>query len=223
MVLTTTEPIAKRRTGRRASDEVRGLILKTAHRLFATQGYHATPTRQIAEEAGVGESVIFRNFGSKAELFETTILTPFGEFVDAWATTWDAKTTAATDPTQIAEAFVKGFYNLAEEHQELLRTLIAARVNGVDPALAEVATRVGGKLANNLDVVRRVLLEHGAARHFRTGDAPVTVAVSVGSVLCLVLLDDWLFAPGKRRPGKARQIKEATQMLLYGVAGASDV
>jgi len=37
------------------------------------------------------------------------------------------------------------------------------------------------------------------------------------------LLDDWLFAPGKRRPGKARQIKEATQMLLYGVAGASDV
>jgi len=68
-------------------------------------------------------------------------------------------------------------------------------------------------------VVRRVLLEHGAARHFRDVDAPVTVAVSVGSVLSLVLLDDWLFSPSQRRPGKARQIKEATQMLLYGVTG----
>ena len=219
----TTDPIVKRRNGRRAPDEVRGLILKAAHRLFSTQGYHATPTRQIADEAGVGESVLFRNFGSKAELFETTILTPFGEFVDEWATTWDAKTTSATDPTQVAEAFVKGFYNLADEHRELLRTLVAARINGADPGLAAVAKRVSGKLANNLDVVRRVLLEHSAARHFRDVDAPVTVAVSVGSVLSLVLLDDWLFSSSQRRPGKARQINEATQMLLYGVTGSSGV
>jgi AcrR family transcriptional regulator len=197
---------------------VRGLILKTAHHLFTTQSYHSTTTRQIADEAGVGESVIFRHFGSKAGLFETTILAPFNEFVDGWAATWDAKTTAATDPRQVAEAFVKGFYNLADEHKELLRTLIAAR-NGGDAGLAEVATRVGGKLASSLGIVRSVLLAHGAARHFRKLDAPVTVAVSVGSVLSLVLIDDWLFSPDQRRPGKARQIEEATQMLLFGVMG----
>jgi AcrR family transcriptional regulator len=220
-VALTTEPNPNRRSARRAPDEVRGLILKAAHHLFTTQGYHASTTRQIADEAGVGESVLFRNFGSKAELFETTILTPFSAFVDQWATAWDAKTTAATDPAQVAEAFVRGFYNLADEHQELLRTLIAARINGVDPGLAGVATRVSGTFANNLGVVRRVLLEHGAARHFRAVDAPVTVAMSVGSVLSLVLLDDWLFSPNQRRPGKSRQIKEATQMLLYGVAGSA--
>jgi AcrR family transcriptional regulator len=200
---------------------VRGLILKTAHQLFISQGYHSTTTRQIADGAGVGESMIFRHFGSKAGLFETTILTPFNEFVDSWASTWDAKTTAATDPTQIVEAFVKGFYDLADEHQALLRTLIAARV-GSDPGLAEVATRVGGKLANSLGIVRRVLMEHGAARHFRTVDAPVTVAVSVGSVLSLVLIDDWLYSPDQRRPGRSRQIKEASQMLLFGVMGHSN-
>jgi len=201
---------------------VRGLILKAAHDLFATQGYHATPTRQIADRAAVGESVLFRHFGSKAELFETTILTPFGEFIDDWSTRWDAKTTSATDPRQVAEAFVKGFYNLADEHRELLRTLIAAGVDGVDPGLAEVAARIGEKFANNLGVVRSVLLEHGAARHFRAVDAPVTVAISVGSVLSLVLLDDWLFVPNQRRPGRDRQIKEATQMLLYGVVGTGE-
>lgn len=200
---------------------MRGLILKTAHHLFTTQGYHSTTTRQIADEAGVGESVIFRHFASKAGLFETTILTPFNEFVDNWANTWDAKTTAATDPIEIVEAFVKGFYDLADEHQALLRTLIAARVGG-DPGLTEVATRVGGKLANSLGIVRRVLVEHGAARHFRALDAPVTVAVSVGSVLSLVLIDDWLYSPDQRRPGKGRQIKEASQMLLFGVMGRSN-
>jgi len=45
----------------------------------------------------------------------------------------------------------------------------------------------------------------------------------VGSVLSLVLLDDWLFPPHQRRPGKTRQIEEATQMLLFGVLGSRPV
>lgn len=139
--------------------------------------------------------------------------------MDDWAATWDASSTSATDAAQVAESFVKGFYNLADEHRELLRTIIAAGVNGADPGLADAASRVSEKLANNLGLVRRVLLEHSAARHFRDVDAPVTVAFSVGAVLSMVLLDDWLFSPAQRRPGRARQIKEASRMLLYGVAG----
>jgi AcrR family transcriptional regulator len=210
-------PIA--RNGRRGADEVRDLVLKAAHRLFSEQGYHGTTTRQIAEVAGVGESVLFRNFGSKAELFETTILSPFSDFVNNWAKTWNASVTSETDPTEIARSFVKGFYGLASEHKELFRTLVAASVKGGEPTLTEVATRVSRKLADNLRAVQVVLQEHGAARHFRELDAPVTVAVSVGSVLSLVLLDDWLFPSDVRRPGRSRQIEETVQMLLYGVTG----
>ena len=205
--------------GRRGADEVRDLVLQAAHRLFSEQGYHGTTTRQIAEEAGVGESVLFRNFGSKAELFETTILSPFSEFVNRWAETWNVTVTSESDPAEVARSFVKGFYGLASEHKELFRTLVAARVKGGESTLAEVAARVSSKLADNLLTVQLVLQEHGAARHFRQLDAPVTVAVSVGSVLSLVLLDDWLFPSDRRRPGKSRQIEEAVQMLLYGVTG----
>ncbi|MFZ0715812.1 hypothetical protein [Mycobacterium sp.] len=116
-------------------------------------------------------------------------------------------------------SFVKCFYGLASEHKELFRTLVAARVNGGEPTLAEVAKRVSSKLADNPRTVQLVLQEHGAARHFRELDAPVTVAVSVGSVLSLVLLDDWLFPSDQRRPGRSRQIEETVQMLLYGVTG----
>jgi hypothetical protein len=60
-------------------------------------------------------------------------------------------------------------------------------------------------------------LHQSEARELRGLNTPVSVAVAVGSVLSLVLLDDWLFPPNRRRPGKARQIEEAAQMLLYGV------
>lgn len=208
------------RNGRRGADEIRKLVLQAARQLFSEQGYHGTTTRQIAEMAGVGESVLFRNFGSKAELFETTILSPFSDFVNEWAKTWNVSVTAESDPVEITRSFVKGFYGLASEYQELFRTLVAARVKGGEPTLAEVAERVSGKLADHLRTVQAVLQEHGAARHFRELDAPVTVAMSVGSVLSLVLLDDWLFPSDRRRPGKSRQIEEAVQMLLYGVTGS---
>lgn len=193
------------------------MVLQAAHRLFTANGYHGTTTQQIAKEAGVGESVIFRNFGSKAELFETAIARPFTDFADEWAARWDVDAASDSDPLEITRSFTKGFYDLATEHRDLLHTLISARPKGGDRALAEVAARVSARLADHLEVLQKVLLQQGEARHLRGLDTPVSVAMAVGSVLSLVLLDDWLFPPHRRRPGKARQIEEAAQMLLHGV------
>jgi AcrR family transcriptional regulator len=216
----STDRPPKSRRQRRAPIEVQELVLQAAHRLFTAHGYHGTTTLQIANEAGVGESVIFRNFGSKAELFETAIARPFTDFVDEWAARWDVDVATDSDPIEITRSFVKGFYALADEHRDLLHTLMAARLKGGDRALAEVADRVSARLADHLRTVQGVLLHHGEARQLRALDNPVSVAMAVGSVLSLVLLDDWLFPPHQRRPGKARQIEEATQMLLFGVLGS---
>jgi AcrR family transcriptional regulator len=208
-----------RRRARRATGEVQDLVLSAAHRLFTARGYQGVTSRQIAEDAGVSESVIFRNFGSKAELFEAAIATPFTDFVDAWAVRWDVRVAADSDPVEITRSFVNGFYELAAEHRELLHTLVAARMNGADRALAEVAGRVSGRLADHLRVMQKVLLQHREARELRDVDPPVTVAVAAGTVLSLVLLDEWLFPPHRRHPSRARQVEEATRMLLYGVTG----
>lgn len=45
-------------------------ILDAAHKLFRSQGYEHTGTREIAVEAGVGEGTIFYHFGSKAGVLE---------------------------------------------------------------------------------------------------------------------------------------------------------
>lgn len=208
-----------RRQVRRPPHEVRALILEAAHRLFTENGYHGTKTREIAEAAEVGESVVFRNYGSKAELFQAAILMPFTDFVTQWATSWDRKPPASSEPEEITRSFVKGFYGFAAEHRELLLTLTAAQVRGGDPALAQVAADMSERFADGLGVMRRVLLSQGTARDYENLDPPVTVAVAVGSVLSVLLLADWLFPTYEKRPSKARQIEELTQMLLHGVSG----
>jgi AcrR family transcriptional regulator len=212
-----TEP--SRRHARRPPQEVRALILEAAHRLFTEHGYHGTKTRVIAEAAEVGESVVFRNFGSKAELFQAAILMPFTDFLSRWAASWDRRPPASSDPEEITRSFVKGFYGFASEHRELLLVLIAAQARGGDPALAKVATEMSERFADGLGVMRRVLLSQGKAREYDHLDPPVTVAVAVGSVLSVILLADWLFPTYEKRPSKARQIEELTQLLLHGVSG----
>lgn len=206
------------RQSRRAPVEVQDLVIEAAHTLFTAQGYHGTKTRQIAERAGVGESVVFRNFGSKAELFEVVILKPFIDFIDEWTAAWSLEPLGSSDPEEIARSFVKGFYGIAADHRELLLTLMTARLKGADEVLAGVAAAVSDQFAVSLKVIRGLLLGHSGARRWEGIDPPATVAVAVGSIMAMVLLDDWIFPAGERRPGRARQLEELTQMLLHGVS-----
>ncbi len=203
---------------RRGPREVQDLVLKAADRLFTSQGYHGTTTRQIAEEAGVGEPVLFRNFGSKAGLFEQATLKPFTEFLANWVSSWEREQPATTDPEKIVRSFVSGFYGVVDEHRELIRTLISARAQGGDQDLDRISAAVSDKFAEGLRIMRRALLAHGEPRHYDRLDPPLTVAVSAGAVMSVLLLDDWLFPGRERKPSRKRQIDELTQMLLHGIA-----
>jgi len=44
-------------------------ILAVARRLFSLQGFRGTTTRQIAEEAGINEAILFRHFRGKDALY----------------------------------------------------------------------------------------------------------------------------------------------------------
>jgi AcrR family transcriptional regulator len=67
-------PTCRQLTSRQRQAEARReQILKTALGLFAAQGFDATSTRQIANEAGIAEGLIFHYFPTKASLL-TAIL-----------------------------------------------------------------------------------------------------------------------------------------------------
>lgn len=54
---------------RMSKEERRTQIIESAMNLFVKNGYHATTTASIAEEAGISEVTLFRYFSSKEELF----------------------------------------------------------------------------------------------------------------------------------------------------------
>lgn len=51
----------------------RDRLLEVAARVYAEAGYHGTTTRRIAEEAGLNEVTLFRQFGNKDALLQEAI------------------------------------------------------------------------------------------------------------------------------------------------------
>jgi AcrR family transcriptional regulator len=54
--------------GNQQPDTAKSRILESALQLFSTKGFSATPTKAIAQAAGVSEGLIFHHFGSKLQL-----------------------------------------------------------------------------------------------------------------------------------------------------------
>ena len=61
------------RTSRVPSTKRRAQILRAATKLFAKQGFNGTTTREIAERVGVKETILFRLFPTKRELYWAVI------------------------------------------------------------------------------------------------------------------------------------------------------
>jgi len=59
---------------RRDAEKTKARILEVAFELFSEHGYTETGTRDVARLAGVAPSLIARHFGSKAALFEATLI-----------------------------------------------------------------------------------------------------------------------------------------------------
>jgi AcrR family transcriptional regulator len=95
-----------------------------AKQLFATLGYHATTTAQIAAAAGVSETVLHRHFEGKKALF----LEVLQEVRAATLTRWISQTSGLTDPLArlhaITEMYLDSTRQLAREFRILHRTLV---------------------------------------------------------------------------------------------------
>ncbi len=55
-------------------EKTRRKILLAARDLFASQGYHATTTRQITDRAGITRGAIYNHFESKEAIFQAVLM-----------------------------------------------------------------------------------------------------------------------------------------------------
>lgn len=194
---------------------VRDRALAAAHELFTAQGYHATTTKEICAKAGISEPSLFRHFGSKAELFEATVLEPFTAFITSWTDSWDQL--PAADPVpDLAESLLGGLFKLVHEDRNLFRELIAARTDPQND-LHRSAISISLQVRDGLRAVHDAGLKIAAAHDLRGLDPPATIASVASMVIGSVILEDWIIPAGTRKPSQQRMITEMARLVTDGI------
>jgi AcrR family transcriptional regulator len=71
-----------------------------------------TSTREIAEQAGINEAMVFRHFGSKAGLFREAAIEPFQRYVDDYVETYHLHAPGARPVLEEGTDFIRGLYDV---------------------------------------------------------------------------------------------------------------
>jgi AcrR family transcriptional regulator len=201
---------------RNSQDAVRARSLKAAHELFTKNGYKGTTTKEISSLAGVAEPTLFRNFGSKAGLFETTIVEQFMEFITGWIRSWDELNSEMSVP-ELSASLVGGLFKLVRQDKRLFQELINARADPNND-LYHSAVSISTKVREGLRAVHDVGLEIASQRGLSGLDAPATIAAVTSMVVGSVVLEDWVVPLGVRTPSQDRLIREMTSIVTYGIS-----
>ncbi len=111
---------------RRPRGAPRQLLLDAARTLFARQDYRSTTTKEIAEAAGVLEHLLFRQFGSKAALFNEAVVGPFLQIIEDFNGRWESIVPNPGKADEIGREFLGALYDLFVENRGLVMTLWTA-------------------------------------------------------------------------------------------------
>lgn len=202
-----TEQAETIRRVRRGSDEIRSLILAAARAQFAERGYAGATTRQIADRAEVAEPLLFKNFGSKAQLFALAVIEPFNNRLSALIAASDSGSGAGREAR--SADFVHRLYPFLRDNADLLHALL--------------------KSSGDMDSVAR----HGLDGYFTAAEARMREAFAAagwqfdiepglvvrhafGMMAGAVLFRDWFFPEGAPIEGAqefalARMLFKATE------------
>jgi AcrR family transcriptional regulator len=202
---------------RRAPGEGRILLLRAAREVFSEMGYTRASTRVIAERAGIAEALLFRNFGSKAALFEEAALSLFQEFVDDWGRAHRSSPALGSEE-DIALELIGRFYDLVRANRGLFLSYIATSV--FEPSV--VSIEKAPVFLEAIDTLAhwsatKFLAPRGLSSH----NVRIANRAVVGMILSMALFDDWLAPADGEPPNRDDIVEEMTQILLYGVTRAS--
>lgn len=191
---------------RRASADVRDLLLRAARDEFLAKGYGGATTKAIAARAEVSETVIFNQFSDKAGLFTAAFVAPFGEIVTEYLEARNNPTRSTKE--QRVERFVDHLSRLAREYRPILIAAISHRLEGNAPEEDDLLDQLSAELQKILG-----LGEVTEVPGFGLVD-PTTRATAAAMVLGMALLDDLIFPRGAARPSQKRLEAEMTTAIL---------
>jgi AcrR family transcriptional regulator len=209
---TTASADGEKKATRRQRGEPRRLLLEAARELFSSQGFAGTSTREIAERAGVSETLMFRYFGSKVGLFREALVTPFVEFVEDFNAKWQSGMNADLSDEDLSRRFIGDLFDLFRKNRGLVVMLWAADAqSGSELAEAGVFDEITQEL--------KVLVDIGTAEVVRRqGRALVRQDLATRSTLSMIagmaVFGESFY--GTKPPPRKDIVEELTQAVLHG-------
>lgn len=193
-------------------------MLDAARDLFAERGFKGTSTRDIAERAGVSEVMIFRHFGTKANLFQESVVEPFTSFMQRYIDDYHSREHGKLSPEEEGRALYTGLFEVLRAEREALLALMAARQfdDLPDTASAEVEVAFSQVLA----LIEEVVATEAEERHFTDFDLVPTVRVMFSMVLSAALHGDWMGMG--RTVSYDRVLDTMTQLTVRGLRVPTD-
>jgi AcrR family transcriptional regulator len=202
MATTKTEPI-----GPPPGELRREQIAAAARDVFAVRGLAGARTREIAKAANVTETVLYRHFSSKEEIFEAAVLEPVERM--------------AKDLMRLTAGFDRADAGERLELSEHVHEEIEAVVDQITPLLG-IALFSGGaagrefyrsRLAPLLDLSSDAIRQAMSPRQQRVMEPRTLLLTIVGMYFGRSL--DTLFAPPRSTPPSAAH--RLTQVVAYGL------
>jgi AcrR family transcriptional regulator len=207
-----TEDLSSRpMRSRRSRGEPRRLLIEAARGLFNERGYSGATTREIADRAGVSETLMFRYFGSKVGIFEQAMVQPFVEFVQAYIAQAEAGDFSDVDDETASRLLIGGLFDLFHTHRGLVTMFWSADVMG-ESELSE--SGVLGEVQEQFDALIAFGRSQMRVRHNELPAQHLTTRVTMAMVIGMAAFGESFY--GHSRPKRDAIVEELVQAVLYG-------
>lgn len=201
-------------TRRRPTSEVVDLILAAAERVFSNKGYLAATTDEIAADAGVARSVLYRHFNNKADLFQRSVLLPFVEFLQNYSQVWRSQVDQPWSDERLMQTMVALFYDSFETHRDTILTIAVAGDDIDSETNAYLNTELDRFFATMLMISENEIHR----RPWMSLDGlDLTIRLTLGSIAASVVLSRLFMPRGAAAPSREDVIEHITRMTLWGL------
>ncbi|PZF83789.1 TetR/AcrR family transcriptional regulator [Jiangella anatolica] len=182
----------------RVAQEKRALILTAATALFLELGYDRTSLARIAERSGVSRATLFKQFPSKAALFDAMV-------TESWSTADDGDPPPAGDIVDGLSTIGRRYAELLSRAQmtDLFRIVIAELPRFPELANAQFSQ---GKMPY-FESVRSYLLAEHEAGTVRVEDVDLAATQFLG------MISNYVFWPTLLVPGWKVSAERAAQVV----------
>jgi len=205
---------------RRSPIDLRKAILEAAEEAFSREGYGSVSLKQLARDAGVAESVLYRHFPSKAALFREAVLVPLVAVLESFSQASARYVDLPLDDRSLMRVVVGSLLDQLGEHRAALRSIPAAEDDLGPDERKTLHEALGDVMIRFSDIARAEAVRRGAT-------APglgieMTARLLVGMVVSLVIHEDWLLRGLPGLPPRAEILDHLVEMMLRASGARGD-